>query len=60
MEVAANQIDVLMKALRDALVDLNHARIFIRTREKMHPIGVKQFDETVDRLTALSGTAAWC
>lgn len=31
--------------LEEAHRELDHARVFIRTREKMHPEGVRQFDE---------------
>lgn len=31
--------------LEEAFRELDHARVFIRTREKMHPTGVYQFDE---------------
>lgn len=31
--------------LEEAFRELDHARVFIRTRQKMHPEGVHQFDE---------------
>lgn len=31
--------------LEEALREMDHARVFIRTREKMHRDGVFQFDE---------------
>jgi len=31
--------------LTEAFLEMDHARMFIRTREKMHPDGVHQFDK---------------
>ncbi len=39
--------------LDEILVTLRHARVFIKTREKMHPEGVRQYDDLIDRLHAL-------
>jgi hypothetical protein len=36
---------------QEILVTLKHARIFICTREKMHPEGIRQYDALIDRLT---------
>lgn len=44
-------------ALEDALVTLRHARVFVTSREKMHPDGVKLYDELIDRLSALEQDA---
>lgn len=42
----------LIGVLTEALVEMKHAAIFIRSREKMHPIGVKQFDQVVEQIEA--------
>jgi hypothetical protein len=39
-----------LKLLADALVTLRHARIFITTREKMHPTGIELYDELIKNL----------
>ncbi len=36
--------------LREALITLNHARVFVSTREKMHPVGVSLYDDLVDQI----------
>jgi hypothetical protein len=36
--------------LADIIVTMRHARIFIISREKMHPAGVKLYDELLDKL----------
>lgn len=36
--------------VEDAVVTLNHARVFITSRQKMHPDGVKLYDELIERL----------
>ena len=38
--------------LREALTTLNHARVFISTREKMHPVGVGIYDDLVEQIDA--------
>jgi len=44
--------------LEDVLQTLYHARKFIVSREKMHPDGVKLYDEATDKLSAyLEGDA---
>lgn len=40
------------RLLAEALVELNHAAIFVRSREKMHPEGVRQFDDLRSRIAA--------
>jgi hypothetical protein len=39
--------------LREALITMNHARVFISTREKMHPIGVGLYDDLVEQIEAV-------
>jgi len=34
----------------EAITYMSHAEIFIESREKMHPTGVKQWGELIDRL----------
>jgi hypothetical protein len=35
------------------ITTLQHARIFITTREKMNPVGVQLYDELIDRLVKI-------
>lgn len=42
-----------MKLLAEALVTLKHARVFICTREKMHPTGIELYDELVAKIEEL-------
>ena len=45
--------------LDDIITTLQHARIFITTREKMNPAGVQLYDELIDRLVEIKkGNAA--
>jgi hypothetical protein len=39
--------------LHDLLVMMNHARIFIASRQMMHPDGIKLWDDLFNRLAAL-------
>jgi len=41
-----------MHLLRHAALELNHASVFIRTRQKMHPDGVKLYDELLGEIAA--------
>ncbi len=43
-------IDRKIALLREALITLNHARIFIATREKMHPTGIALYDDLVSQI----------
>ena len=36
--------------LQEILVTMKHARIFITSREKMHPTGVELYDELLEKL----------
>ena len=47
MEMTTDQ-----ELLQQALTDLSHARIFVTTREKMHPAGIELYDECIDALRA--------
>jgi hypothetical protein len=38
--------------LHEALVTLRHARVFITSREKMHPTGVELYDRLVTDIEA--------
>jgi len=38
--------------LSEAAAELRHASIFIRSREKMHPDGVKLYDDLLARIEA--------
>lgn len=47
----------LPELLSEILVTLKHARIFIISREKMHPEGVRQYDELLAKVdSAVSST----
>jgi hypothetical protein len=37
--------------LQDILVTMKHARVFITSREKMHPTGVQLYDELLEKLS---------
>lgn len=39
-----------MHLLRQAALELNHSKVFIRSREKMHPDGVRLYDELLDEI----------
>jgi hypothetical protein len=39
-----------MKLLAEALTTLKHARVFISTREKMHPTGIELYDDLIRRM----------
>ena len=36
--------------LNEILITMKHARIFICSREKMHPTGIQLYDELIERL----------
>lgn len=36
--------------LREALIELKHARVFIGSREKMHPTGIGLYDELLEKI----------
>ena len=38
--------------LEEIIVTMRHARIFITSREKMHPTGVQLYDELLEKLVA--------
>jgi hypothetical protein len=46
-EVAARDRKEL---LRDVAVTMRHARIFITSREKMHPTGIELYDQLLDEI----------
>lgn len=48
-----NEFTQQQALLREALVDLRHARKFITTREKMHPTGIGLYDELVEKIEAV-------
>lgn len=47
------QQDGVREVLDEALVTLSHARLFVTSPQKMHPDGVKLYDELIDRLKGL-------
>lgn len=40
--------------LQDVIVTMRHARVFITSREKMHPTGIQLYDELLAKLEAHS------
>jgi hypothetical protein len=52
-EEAADRIEELEQALRDVRVTMNHARIFITSRQKMAAVGVELYDQDIARIYAL-------
>lgn len=36
--------------LADVIVTMKHARVFISSREKMHPTGIELYDELLEKL----------
>ncbi|MGF6434365.1 hypothetical protein ABIE91_009585 [Bradyrhizobium elkanii] len=53
-----NEFSQQRALLREALITLNHARVFISTREKMHPIGVGLYDDLVEQIETSLGIPA--
>lgn len=49
-QATLNELTTQRALLRDALTTLNHARVFITTREKMHPTGISLYDELVRQI----------
>lgn len=47
-----NEFSQQRALLREALITLNHARVFISTREKMHPVGVGLYDDLIEQIDA--------
>ena len=43
-------VDAKMKLLEEALITLKHAHVFICTREKMHPDGIKLYQELISQI----------
>jgi hypothetical protein len=41
----------MSELLNEILIELKHARTFITSREKMHPVGVEQYDQCIARVT---------
>jgi hypothetical protein len=49
----SNNSEKLRQMPDDIIATLQHARIFITTREKMNPVGVQLYDELIDRLVEI-------
>lgn len=45
-----NELTTQRALLHEALITLTHARIFISTREKMHPTGISLYDELIEKI----------
>ena len=43
--------------LADVIMTMRHARIFITSREKMHPTGIELYDELLGKLERRTATA---
>ena len=48
-------LDQAKAELEDVLITMNHARVFITSRQKMHSTGVGLWDEQVERIKRLKG-----
>jgi hypothetical protein len=46
----ASQFKSHSDLLREALVTLRHARVFIGSRERMHPTGISLYDDLVGQI----------
>lgn len=51
-ERAEAEVALLREILEDARVTIKHARVFIQSREKMHPDGQILYDECLASVTA--------
>ena len=51
---AADRIEALEAVLREVIVTMRHAHVFITSREKMHPTGVELYDELLTKIAALA------
>jgi hypothetical protein len=45
-----NEFSTQRALLLEALAELNHARVFISSREKMHPVGIGLYDDLIERI----------
>ena len=52
-EAAEAEVERVRAALREFTDWADHTRVFLTSREKMHPIGVEQWDEAVVRAVEL-------
>ena len=43
------------KLADELIITMRHARTFITSREKMHPVGVEQYDELLERIRNWKG-----
>lgn len=50
MDHEAKYLPATIISLEDVLTTLKHARVFIASREKMHPIGIELYDELTKRI----------
>jgi len=50
-----DRIAALEGLLREAFLELRHAKIFTTSREKMHPTGQELYDRLVERIEAALG-----
>jgi hypothetical protein len=56
MEESAGQyVHIHRKVLKDVRDTLRHAKVFIATREKMHPDGQHLYDDVLKSVEALVG-----
>lgn len=39
-----------IELLREAALELNHSKVFVRSREKMHPDGIRLYDDLLDKI----------
>ena len=54
LDRGAARIEALEAALREVIVTMKHAHVFITSREKMHPTGIELYDELLTKIAALA------
>ena len=47
------EISIKKETLQETITTLKHARIFISSREKMHPTGIELYDNLIEKLNGL-------
>lgn len=53
MRANAHLIVGAVNSLDDIIITLKHAHVFITSREKMHPEGVRQYEALLEKLSGL-------
>ena len=45
--------EVVIRAIKETIITMRHARVFVGSREKMHPTGQSLYDDNVKSLQQL-------